>query len=421
MRKLMVCVGMLLFALLIWLGARPQAMAAQTTTSVSHLVQPGDTWAAIAWRYGLDASSLKISYGHINRRRQPPIGTVLLLPETGVERHGLLVRPMGSMLKTAVSHNLSPWTLTRLNGLSSPYDPLLAQLLFVPAGNQPVQELPAGFTTLEFSQIPAVPGQAIGFRAQTDGGRLGSAQLNTAPIDLFQNGRFLIGITGTGAFYGAGEPELLIQNADGSAWVQPWRFVDDEWTFQQITLTGAAAEIDQASIAAERQRLMVIWEQATDTPQWRTPFATPVESYLEITSAYGARRSYNGGPYNRYHEGVDFAAFGGAPVFAPAAGTVVVAEFLYVRGGAVIIDHGLGIYTGYYHMADVTVTPGEGVEPGQQLGEVGTTGLSTGNHLHWDLLVNGIWVDAAAWQEQEMGCWILAGLGNTCLQQTTAD
>ncbi|MCA9925568.1 MAG: M23 family metallopeptidase, partial [Anaerolineales bacterium] len=219
--------------------------------------------------------------------------------------------------------------------------------------------------------------------------------------------------TGTGAFYGAGEPELSITTESGF-WSQPWRFVDDKWDFQEITLTGTAAAIDQAAIQAERERLFVIWNQATDMPQWDAPFHLPIDSYLSITSDFGARRSYNGGPYSTYHEGVDFAAYGGTPVTAPAAGTVVIAETLFVRGGAVIVDHGLGIYSGYYHMADVAVAPGQIVVPGQLLGEVGTTGLSTGNHLHWDLLVNGIWVDAFAFYEQDMACWVLTGLGRPC-------
>ena len=57
---------------------------------------------------------------------------------------------------------------------------------------------------------------------------------------------------------------------------------------------------------------------------------------------------------------------------------------------------------------------GTAVSPGYPLGAVGTTGLSTGNHLHWDLLVGTTWVDAAAWLEQDMGCWILTGLGQGC-------
>jgi murein DD-endopeptidase MepM/ murein hydrolase activator NlpD len=54
------------------------------------------------------------------------------------------------------------------------------------------------------------------------------------------------------------------------------------------------------------------------------------------------------------------------------------------------------------------------VTPGQIVGEVGTTGLSTGNHLHWDLLVDAIWIDAQAWLDQGMDCWILAGLKRPC-------
>jgi murein DD-endopeptidase MepM/ murein hydrolase activator NlpD len=149
-------------------------------------------------------------------------------------------------------------------------------------------------------------------------------------------------------------------------------------------------------------------------PLWQDAFQEPVNDYLEISSTFGARRSTNGGPYNRYHEGVDFSAYGGTPVLAPAGGVVVVAEPLYVRGGAVIIDHGLGVYSGYYHLSEVLVEAGTAVSPGDPIGAVGTTGLSTGNHLHWDLLIGTTWVDAAAWLEQDMACWILDGWGQPC-------
>ena len=181
-----------------------------------------------------------------------------------------------------------------------------------------------------------------------------------------------------------------------------------------MTLTGEAAQIDQQARDEERARLRELWAVAGPDPLWDGPFEIPAESYLEVSANYGARRSYNGGPYLSYHEGVDFSAYGGTPVLAAAAGTVVLAEPLYVRGGAVIIDHGLGIYTGYYHLSAVHTTPGLRVRPGDLLGEVGTTGLSTGNHLHWDMLVNGIWVDAAAWREAGMDCWLLDGLGQSC-------
>ncbi len=154
----------------------------------------------------------------------------------------------------------------------------------------------------------------------------------------------------------------------------------------------------------------------TPEPQWTGAFLRPIQDYLEISADYGARRSYNGGPYRSYHEGVDFSAYSGTPVFAPAGGTVVLAEPLFVRGGAVLIDHGLGIYTGYYHLSSVDVAVGQIVQPGDQLGGVGTTGLSTGNHLHWDLIVNGTWVDAMSWLDQDTACWILEALDRPCIQ-----
>ena len=145
----------------------------------------------------------------------------------------------------------------------------------------------------------------------------------------------------------------------------------------------------------------------------------PLENYLSISSEFGARRSYNGGPYQSYHEGLDFSAYGGTEVLAPAAGTVVLAENLYVRGGAVIINHGLGFFSGTYHLQEVLVQSDQSLEEGQIIGLVGSTGLSTGNHLHWDLLVGGIWVSPQAWLDSGLACWVLEGWGTPCQREPT--
>lgn len=408
-------------AFLLWLAVTAVLFAtparAQEAATVAHVVQPGDTWLALAQRYGLDAAALQAAAGHPNRQRQPVIGDTLTLHDVRVNRSGAIVRVGGGgLLQTAVRTSQSPWTLALTNGARHPYAPPLLRPLTVP-GDAPLRELPAGFTTLELSRIPAQPGQAIGFRGVVTGDGVVNGRLAAAPIDVFREGNRVVGLTGTGAFYGAGAPELAIQAGDGPLWAQPWRFVEGDWIFQQLTLTGEAAAIDQEAIQQERERLFAIWEQAGGAPAWDAPFRLPIDSFLEISSPFGARRSYNGGPYRTYHEGVDFAAYGGTPVYAPAAGTAVVAEFLTVRGGAVILDHGLGLYSGYYHMSSVAVAPGAAVLPGQLLGEVGTTGFSTGNHLHWDLLVNATWIDAAAFLEQDMACWILTGLERPCNEQ----
>ncbi len=386
----------------------------QTPDSL-HLVLPGDTWTALSYQYGLPVESLQAANYHPNRHRQPAIGSTAVIPGAGAAQMGTLTRPYGSLLATAVRHNRPLWQIARQNGVASPYLPLLYRPIFIPGGTAPPRDLPAGMAWLEVSQAVAHPGQALGLRGMVQEEEAITTVLAGNEMDSFINGRYFLALTGTGAFWGSGQPELAIRINDQPLWTQPWQFNDPNlWEYQQLTLTGAAADIDQAAIEVERERLLALWEQNTPLPQWSGPFQIPLTTYLEISSPFGARRAYNGGPYRTYHEGVDYSAYGGTPVHASAAGTVVIAEQLYVRGGAVIIDHGLGIYTGFYHMSEVLVAPGDNVQAGQLIGAVGTTGLSTGNHLHWDLLVDGIWVDAQAWQEQGMACWILAGWGSSC-------
>jgi murein DD-endopeptidase MepM/ murein hydrolase activator NlpD len=400
---------------LLFLGLWTTSTAAQTNRDVIIVVQPGDTWSALAVRFQVEEAALQALNPHPNPQRQPAIGTEMVLPETAVEQFGTLTRPAGNVWATAVQHQTSPWLLAMRNRLPSPYRPAFYHLIFVPDNSSLPKDLPTEFTKLELSQVVGVPGQAIGLRANVEVDVAVTAVLGDIELDVFRNGLYLVGLTGTGAFFGTQQPVLRIQVGDAPPWEQPWQFRDPtDWDYQQLTLTGTAAQIDQQSIDDERARLFAIWEQNSGPAQWNAPFQLPINNYLEISSKFGARRSYNGGPYRTYHEGVDFSAFGGTPVLAPARGTVVIAELLFVRGNAVIIDHGLGIYSGFYHMSSLAVAPGDVVQPGQLLGEVGTTGLSTGNHLHWDLLVNGVWVDAQAWLEQGMDCWILAGLNLSC-------
>ena len=389
----------------------PSALA--QNDAQSHLVQPGDTWTALAWRFGLDEAELRA--GQMNPQQEPAIGMIISLPVSEINRTGQLVRPNeGSLLATAVRHHLSPWQLAQQNNYPHPYRPTFYGAIFIEGGQSPPQDLPVGLGSLELSQAPARPGQAIAYRAQ--GETVVAAWLNLTSFDSLSDGRYHVGLIGTGAFFGTATPELAIQtDPESPLWAQPWLFLDrDDWEYQQLTLTGEAAAIDAESIRLERERLFALWSQATPEIKWTASFQLPLTDYLAVSAAYGGRRSYNGGPYRSYHEGVDFSAYGGTPVYAPAAGTVVLAERLFVRGGAVILDHGLGVYSGFYHLSAVHAEVGQLVQSGDLLGEVGTTGLSTGNHLHWDLLVADTWVDAWAWWEQDLGCWLLTGLARPC-------
>jgi murein DD-endopeptidase MepM/ murein hydrolase activator NlpD len=100
-----------------------------------------------------------------------------------------------------------------------------------------------------------------------------------------------------------------------------------------------------------------------------------------------------------YHEGIDLGGITGEPVHAAAAGVVVLAETLQVRGNAVILDHGAGVLSGYYHLDRIAVQAGQRVGQGDLLGAMGATGLVTGSHLHWELRVGGVAVDPREWTE----------------------
>lgn len=128
---------------------------------------------------------------------------------------------------------------------------------------------------------------------------------------------------------------------------------------------------------------------------WSGPFLLPSKG--KFTTIFGTTRSYNGGPATVHHSGTDFAADAGTPVLASAAGRVAYVGLLTTRGNSVIIDHGAGVFTAYHHLSRMDVGAGDYVAQGEQVGLVGMTGLATGPHLHWELVVGGVNVDPVSW------------------------
>jgi murein DD-endopeptidase MepM/ murein hydrolase activator NlpD len=119
-----------------------------------------------------------------------------------------------------------------------------------------------------------------------------------------------------------------------------------------------------------------------------------------IVSPFGRKRAYDGGAFDHFHSGTDFGGASGTPILAAASGYVVFVGPLNVRGNATIIDHGWGVFTGYWHQTEQYVQVGDFVSAGQVLGTIGSTGRVTGPHLHWELWVNGVPVDPMQWVQQ---------------------
>lgn len=144
--------------------------------------------------------------------------------------------------------------------------------------------------------------------------------------------------------------------------------------------------------AEEWRRVFEARSRSADHALWRGAFRPPLDGELQITTHFGEIRFVNGVETGR-HSGMDFAADTGTPILAPSRGRVVLAEPLIVTGWTIILDHGLNLFTAYYHCDRVDVLPGEQVEPGQQIGVVGSTGFSTGPHLHWTATIGNTPVD----------------------------
>lgn len=130
-------------------------------------------------------------------------------------------------------------------------------------------------------------------------------------------------------------------------------------------------------------------------PQWSGLFLLPTEGCP--TTMFGQGRSINGGPVGGFHSGADIASQAGTLIQAVAIGRVAWVGEMPIRGNAVIIDHGAGVKTGYHHLQAILVEVGQVVAPGTAIGEMGSTGFSTGPHLHWELTIYGVNVDPMAW------------------------
>jgi len=145
--------------------------------------------------------------------------------------------------------------------------------------------------------------------------------------------------------------------------------------------------------------------KALVTPQkfWNGPLLRPNSG--EITTIYGVRRYYNGVfAQDYYHRGVDYAGAYGSPVMAPAAGRVSLvgreSQGFKIHGNVVGIDHGQGVASILMHLSRINVREGDFVQAGQVIGALGSTGASTGPHLHWGLYVHGQSIDPVPWRVQ---------------------
>lgn len=169
-----------------------------------------------------------------------------------------------------------------------------------------------------------------------------------------------------------------------------------DFPVQRLTLPPGVVDLDPETTQralSETERLQTLYRTITPDRLWRGAFTRPVGG-TEPGTGFGARRIINGKP-RMPHGGIDYAAPTGTPVVAVNAGRVALVADFFFPGRLVAIDHGLGLYTLYFHLDSAAVSQGDMVERGQTIGTVGATGRATGPHLHFGAHVAGARIDPA--------------------------
>jgi len=143
-----------------------------------------------------------------------------------------------------------------------------------------------------------------------------------------------------------------------------------------------------------------IMKNVSEEKLWENEFMMPVEG--RISSGYGEIRGFRDSSVSGRHRGVDIAAYRGTGISMPNNGVVVLCEKFRGLGNTVLIDHGQGVYSVYMHLYKINVKVSDRLEKGDVIGTVGSTGQSTGPHLHWGVYVNGVSVNPLQWVVKEI-------------------
>jgi len=381
--------------------------------TVPYMVQAGDTLASIARHYHTTWQILV----QVNNLLAPNViyaGQVIQAPtfnrptdEEGIVRppmNGGLVYTVHSddtLLRIALRYDVSPWTLMAASHVANPALIYPGQELVVPGKGASL--LPTPFRSVEVQPLPVTQGTAMIITVRTTEPVTLTGRLFEQKVRFAQEESVYYGLVGVHVFTEPGLYELELTAMDDrgqNTTVTTGVVVEAKrFSYERIDLpTSRTSLLDPAVIARDREILDAARHTFTLERLWTVPFQRPCVG--SISAYFGAHRSYNGGPYTSYHSGVDFRAPGGTPVYAPAAGTVVLAKPLALWGNAIVIDHGWGVLTGYGHLSTIEVQAGQKVVLGELIGKVGNTGLSTGAHLHWEMIVSGTSVNGLQWLEE---------------------
>ena len=391
----------------------PNAISIGTELTLPGIIDVEGVLTTITTILGSTLNSLSVQYDipistlvKINKIVSPIElykGASLIIP---IKEDLVPIKPLANlstnrtMLEEAVLAQQGQWDIARANQRETLWDFLPGELIYGYAQETgEVQENTAispSIVDLEISPEKLTQGTIATIRVETNEplqllGNLGDKKLNF----FEESPNVYVAYTGIHALTEPGTLPFSISSLKEDE--NPFGF--EQMLIAYDTYYGSESiivnpqTIDLKINDKENAFIFSLVEPATEEKYWEAPFSCVVDQPVCIRSWYGTNRDYNDGLFYNFHSGIDYGVCASLNIIAPADGVVAFTGPLTVRGNVTFIDHGWGVYSAFYHQSEILVEEGQKVSRGQIIGLIGTTGRSTGAHLHYGLFVNGVQVN----------------------------
>jgi len=379
----------------------------------SRVVPFGDSQRSISRQYRISLDLLR-KLNHIISPTEFYAGANLIMLQESNKPAWESSSNLGSgetILELSVERGTSPWLVSEINQLEGPWSAVPGDTLYAPGNGLDGDRtgLPSILLSVVVDPLPMVQGTTVQIRVSTSKEAKLGGSLVDMNLNFFQDGdNSYVSLQGIHALTDPGLYPLHLDAVlqDGSKQSFEQMVLVQSGFYPSEVLYVDPKSIDPAITKPEEDLVRTFVSNATPSRYWKNVFESPASLYEAtsyLTSKFGNRRTYFGIGTDLeiygFHTGMDFGGGNGLPITAPAPGVVVFAGTLDIRGNATIIDHGWGVYSGFWHQSEFKVKVGDLVETGQVIGLVGGTGRVTGAHLHWEVWVNGIQVNPMGWLE----------------------